>query len=267
MVDHVFDVFLTLTTQSDTPECLGKFDEVGDAVAVGGQIGLAVTLTVEQRLPLPDHAEVAVVDQRHLDRHTFDRAGGQFLIGHLEAAVAVDRPHLGVRAGHLGAHRRRDGVAHGAQSTRVEPGARLLVGDELRCPHLVLTDPGDVDGIRPGDPAQLGDDVLRAEAAVGLGIPAQRIGLAQSVEVGPPVGEVRIGDTFIADPVVSTAVLTQHRDQFGDDGFDIADDRHIGMAVLADLGRIDISVDHLGVGREGVQLAGHPVVETGAEGD
>ena len=234
---------------------------------MGGQISLAVTLTVEQRLPLPDHAEVAVVDQRHLDRHTFDRAGGQFLIGHLEAAVAVDRPHLSVRAGHLGAHRRRDGVAHGAQSTRVEPGARLLVGDELRCPHLVLTDPGDVDGIRPSNPAQLGDDVLRAEAAVGLRIPTQRIGLAQSVEVGPPVGEVRIGDTFIADPVVSAAVLTQHRDQFGDDGFDVADDRHIGMAVLADLGRIDISVDHLGVGREGVQLAGHPVVETGAESD
>ena len=131
----------------------------------------------------------------------------------------------------------------------------------------MLTDPGDVDGVRSGDPAQLGDDELRAEAAVGLGIPAQRIGLAQSVEVGPPVGEVGIPDSFVADPVLPTGLAAQRVDQFTDDGLDVTHDRDVGVPVLADLGRIDIGVDHLGVGREGVQLAGHPVVETGAEGD
>src|ERR1700761_8365450 len=116
LVDHVDHVFLTLATQSDTTECLGQLDEVGDPVRVGGQVGLRVPLSVEQGLPLTHHAEVAVVDQRHLDRCALDRAGGQFLVGHLKAAVAVDRPHLGVGSGHFGAHGCRDGEAHGAQT-------------------------------------------------------------------------------------------------------------------------------------------------------
>ncbi len=51
-----------------------------------------------------------------------------------------------VRVGHadLGAHRGRHRVAHGAESAGVEPGVRLLVADELRGPHLVLADAGDV---------------------------------------------------------------------------------------------------------------------------
>lgn len=76
------------------------------------QIGVGVPLLVEQGLPLPDHAQVAVVDQRDLDRDALDRAGGQFLVGHLEATVAVDGPHLGVGCGGLGAHGSGgDGVA------------------------------------------------------------------------------------------------------------------------------------------------------------
>ena len=137
----------------------------------------------------------------------------------------------------------------------------------MRGPHLVLAHAGDIDGIRPGDLAEFGYHVLRAEAAIGLRIPTQRIGLLQAVQIGPPVGQIGIVDALVADPVVPAAVLAQHLNQLGDDGFDIADDRHIGMAVLADLGRVDIGVNHLGAGREGVQLAGHPVVEAGTEGD
>ena len=40
----------------------------------------------------------------------------------------------------LGAHRGGHRVAHRAQTAGVEPGARLLVADELRGPHLVLAD-------------------------------------------------------------------------------------------------------------------------------
>ena len=47
----------------------------------------------------------------------------------------------------------------------------------------------------------------------------------------------------------------------------VADDRHVGVAVLGDLGRVDVGVDDLGLGRERRQLAGDPVVEAGAEGD
>ena len=47
----------------------------------------------------------------------------------------------------------------------------------------------------------------------------------------------------------------------------VADDRHVGVPVLADLGRVDIGVDDLGVRGERVELAGDPVVESGAQGD
>ena len=56
-------------------------------------------------------------------------------------------------------------------------------------------------------------------------------------------------------------------DEVGDDRPAVADDRHVGDAVLADLGRVDVGVDHLGVGAKVRQLPGHPVVEPGAEGD
>ena len=53
-----------------------------------------------------------------------DGAGGQFLVGHLEAAVAVDGPDHAVRLAHLGAHGGRHGVAHGAGAAGVQPGVR-----------------------------------------------------------------------------------------------------------------------------------------------
>ena len=56
-------------------------------------------------------------------------------------------------------------------------------------------------------------------------------------------------------------------DELLDDEPAVADDRHVGAADLAQLGRVDVDVDDLGVGGEAVDLAGDPVVEAGAEGD
>ncbi len=61
--------------------------------------------------------------------------------------------------------------------------------------------------------------------------------------------------------------MAQGRDELGDDGFDVADDRDVGVPVLADLGRVDIGVDDLGLRREGVELSSDPVVEAGAQCD
>jgi hypothetical protein len=74
---------------------------------MGGQVDVRVPAVVVDFLELFDHAEVAVVDQGYRDRDTLDRGGGQFLVGHLEAAVAVDRPHLPVGCSKLGTERRR----------------------------------------------------------------------------------------------------------------------------------------------------------------
>ncbi len=56
-------------------------------------------------------------------------------------------------------------------------------------------------------------------------------------------------------------------DQVGEHLAGVADDRHVRRAVLADLGRVDVGVDDLGVRGEAVQLAGDAVVEAGAEGE
>ncbi len=56
-------------------------------------------------------------------------------------------------------------------------------------------------------------------------------------------------------------------DDLFDDVLGVADDRHVGAADLALLGRVDVDVDHLGLLREGVDLAGDAVVEAGAERD
>ena len=63
------------------------------------------------------------------------------------------------------------------------------------------------------------------------------------------------------------AQLADRRDQLGDHGAAVADDRHVGPAHLALLGRVDVDVDDLGLGGEAVEPAGDAVVEAGAEGD
>ena len=47
----------------------------------------------------------------------------------------------------------------------------------------------------------------------------------------------------------------------------IADHRHIHVHVLADAAGVDVDVDDLGVGGERREVAGHAVVEAGADGD
>src|SRR3954454_11275406 len=168
LLDHRVDVVLGLAAQPDAAQRLGEGDEVGDAHGLGlprgvlhVQLGVGVAALVEEGLPLPDHPEVAVVDHGALDRDALDRAGGQLLVGHLEAAVAVDGPDRRLGPAVLGAHGGRDRVAHRAEAAAVEPGAGLLVPDELGRPHLVLPDARGVDAVGAGDGPEPLDHVLR----------------------------------------------------------------------------------------------------------
>src|SRR5690625_3594348 len=164
LLDRRVHILGAVTAQPDAAVGLGEFDEVRNAAAV--QIGIRVTPVVEQGLPLPDHAQALVVDHGHLDRNALDRTGGEFLVGHLKTSIAVDRPHCGVGTTGLRAHGRRHGIPHRAQATGVDPGPRIFVRDELRRPHLMLTDPGDVDRLRPRDRAQPLDHVLRRQFTI-----------------------------------------------------------------------------------------------------
>src|SRR5215207_5189798 len=173
LLDRRVQVVLGLAAQADAAVRLGELEEVGDAsrtdlLRPGVEVGVGVTAFVQQRLPLAHHPERGVVDDRDLDRDALDRAGRELLVGHLEATVAVDRPHHGVREADLRTHRRRQRVAHRACATGVEPLARTLEVDVVRSPHLVLADARRVGRLRPGDRADPLDDGLRGEPLVRL---------------------------------------------------------------------------------------------------
>jgi hypothetical protein len=71
-------------------------------------------------------------------------------------------------AGKLRAERGRQPEAHRAQSTGVEPQARLVEPDQLRAPHLVLSHVGANDGLAARETVDLGHQMLRPDH-VGLG--------------------------------------------------------------------------------------------------
>src|SRR3954454_15280978 len=193
LLDRGIDVLGPLAPQTDAAVGVGELDEVRHpATARGGvQVGVRVTLLVEERLPLPDHTEARVVDHRDLDRNVVDDAGRQLLIGHLEAAVTVDRPDHVVGHADLGAHRGRHRETHRPEAAGVDPGLRLLVADELRRPHLVLADAGDVDGVGPRDLADPLDHPLRGDLTRGrLGV-TDRVRGTDAVDPRPPGLEVR----------------------------------------------------------------------------
>src|SRR6266487_4208056 len=207
-LDHVVHVLGPLAAQSRAAVGLRELAEVGNPRPAGAKIGARVALVVEQRLPLPHHAKVPVVDHGDLDGDPLERAGRQLLIGHLEAAVAVDGPHLRVRAPHLRAHRGRHRVAPRAEPARVEPGVRVLVGDELRGPHLVLPDTRQEHRVRPRELPDALDHVLRGERAVARLLVAKRIGPPQLVELCPP--------RFVVALPARRTLARDRRDQVGD---------------------------------------------------
>ena len=79
----------------------------------------------------------------------------------------------------------------------------------------------------------------------------------QALQLRPPGGQVRL--------LAGLALGTDGGDQFDDHLAAVADDGHLGVPVLGDLGRVDVRVHHRGLGGEAVQAAGHPVVEPGPE--
>jgi hypothetical protein len=67
----------------------------------------------------------------------------------------------------------------------------------------------------------------------------------QLVEVGPPRGDVGT-----SREVALRALVLEDLQQLAEHDLDVTDDRDVDGAVLADLGRVDVDVDHLGVRRE-----------------
>src|SRR5216684_3557126 len=167
--DRALDLLAGGDAQAEKPVGLGQLDEVGADQRRGH-----VAAAVEELLPLPDHPQVAVVDDGHVELQALLGAGGQLAGGHLEAAVAGHHPDLVVGAGEARADRRRQREAHGAQAARGDERARALVLVVLRFPHLVLADVGDHQRAARGEPPQIVQHV-RGEQPAGAHPPEQLV--------------------------------------------------------------------------------------------
>ncbi len=122
----------------------------------------------------------------------------------------------------------------------------------------MLADAGDDDGVASGDPGDLLHDVLRLDGAVVVLVVCQRELLLPRPHGGEPRRVVGGG------PGVER--LLERAVELGDDDLGVADDRHVGVADLADLGGVDVDVDHLGVRGEGIDPPGDAIVEARPEG-
>ena len=134
-----------------------------------------------------------------------------------------------------------------------------LVAHEVRRPHLVLADAGAEDRLLAGERAEPLHHELRRERAVLGVVVAERVGLLHpGQEVDP---------ALVVAGVAGVGLRLEGDDEVTDHLAAVAHDRDVGDPVLADLGGVDVGVDDPRAGREGVQVAGHPVVEPGTQAD
>src|SRR3954462_14632798 len=247
------DLVLVVDHHSPAAEGLGQLRPAG----AWAHLHRGVAPVPEELLPLTDHAEVAVVHQEDLDRDLVADGGGELLAGHDQAAVTCEAHNRVLRLGDLGADRRREAEAHGAEPARVDPAARLGEVVVLRAPHLVLADVGGDDRVATGRRVHRLDHPLRLDLVVLGVLVAERVLLLPGMDLLPPgVEPTAVG--------LDRAVLLG---QLGQDLLGVSDDRDVRRDVLRDLGRIDVDVDELGARGELGELARDPIVEAGADVD
>ena len=129
----------------------------------------------------------------------------------------------------------------------------------LRDPHLVLADVAGEDGALRRAARQVVQQLGRVDAGRGLGLRALIVPFvfraATEAEL-PPRLDLRLFEILIPERVERGEVLLQAPVQ-----------EHIRLPQLGILRHVDIHVDDLGAGREGVELARRPVVEPRARHD
>ena len=221
---------------------LGQLDEVGAPV----QVGLGIPLTVDQMLPLADHAQGVVVENQDNHRDVVVLHGAQLVAVHAEAAVAGAEEHGGVRVAHLGAHGGPQAEAHGAEAAGGDELAGPVEMVVLGGPHLVLAHIGGHNG--PG-----GHRLDGLQHLVGV---EDAVLFQGQLLVGEhpllPLGVV-VGGQLLVEQL-------QHPPG-------VADDVVVGLDVLVHLRPVDVNLDNFGLPGKGLGVGGHPVGEPAANGD
>ena len=235
------DFFFARDPDGFTTERFGQTDEVRGEGVFFAQLGVRIVLIIKQRLPLPDHSKVAVINDGNLKREAFQGCSGKFLVGHLEAAITIDGPDFLIWTRCLCTQGSGNGIAHGSSATGVDPGTRVFKVQELRGPHLVLAHARTVDSFRPHGFTELFQDELWIQQAIIGGLITAWETLLHAAQVIVPL--FHLGGWLH----ILLAVLLVKR---GQALLGIADDRDRDLADLANLSWVNIGVDDLGIWRE-----------------
>ena len=234
------------------------------------EVSVTTVAAIEVILPLHDHAEVLVVQDDGLGGNLLDVRGGELLDVHQEGAVAVNVHDLLVGQGDLHAQRGGIAVAHGAEAATGRELAGILILIPLTRPHLMLADAGGDVGLALGhvikrlDDHLLQDDFAFLAAHVVNHVVA--VGNLGRDAVGEgrfllPFGDLREpGGVLLLDGALGNELV-----EAGQGVLDVADDGEVGLAVLVQLGGVNVNVDNGAVLAEFLELAGHAVVKAHAE--
>ena len=180
-LQRAFDVARLLDLHADVAVGLGELHEIRQRI----HVRLGVAVAVEELLPLPHHAHVAVVQVHDLDRQVVLLAGRQLLDAHLDRRFAGDAGDRRAGIDELHAHRRRQAEAHRAEAAGVDPAARLVELVVLRGPHLVLADVGRDERVALGDLVELLDHELRLDE-LALAVVLEAILALPLLDLRPP---------------------------------------------------------------------------------
>ena len=129
----------------------------------------------------------------------------------------------------------------------------------LARPHLMLAHTRHDDRVVGTVVSQHVDRELRLQWPVLQLLVVERVALLPLAQLGPPRREI--------GPLPLLLRGLHRLQQLLDDEPAVADDRHVGPAHLAQLGGVDVDVNHLGTGRERVRLPGDAVIESRTERD
>src|SRR5699024_6074443 len=100
---------------------------------------MRISLSVEQRLPLPHHAEHMIVEHDLYKRPAASHRSRDLIHIHTETSVSRDVDNCFIRTSHLRSDSRAQAVSHGSQAAGSKKSSWIFELVILSGPHLMLS--------------------------------------------------------------------------------------------------------------------------------
>ena len=214
-------------------------------------------MTVEQLLPLVNHAQNTVMQQHNLHINIIISHGSQLLNIHHNGAVTGKDYNPLAGLSQLSAHSGGQAVAHGSQATGGQELTGLAAVKELGSPHLVLSYVGYHDGIIIHQVRNLLNQLLGQNSCCVVFISKGMLLIHSNNMLAP-----------FSNMTFKVVQRTNHQVQENRHGpTQIAEDRIVHRNIFVDFRFINLEMHDFSIGSKGAELAGDTVVEACAQGN